>query len=346
MTTPANATGADAAIQFRAATETAALYDSSHVGRLKATGADALDLLNRMSTNAVIDLQPGQGAPTILTTDRGRILDILAVVNLGDYVLLLTSPGRQQAVIEWLDKYTIMEDLEITDVTAETAMLTVMGPGAARAVADAAGLPVADLPPYHFARVEAAGHSAVVINRPQGTLPGFDVMTSPAGMGAVAECLTAAGVVPIDAAVYDSARIAAAVPEYGREMGDAYNPLEAGLIGGIDFDKGCYIGQEVIARLDTYQKVQKRLVTLRLPVGGPADVNEVAGMSLRCDGRDVGTVTSAAVNPATGEVAGLGYVRSAHAVVGTRLELGETDGDGQVWAEIVDLPQFFGSGQY
>ncbi len=342
MTTPANATGADAVIQFRAATETAALYDSSHVGRLKATGADALDLLNRMSTNAVIDLQPGQGAPTILTTDRGRILDILAVVNLGDYVLLLTSPGRQQAVIEWLDKYTIMDDLEITDVTPETAMLTLMGPDAARAVADAAGLPVADLPPYHFARVEAAGHSAVVINRPQGMLPGFDVVTSPAGMGAVAECLTAAGVVPIDDSVYESARIAAAVPEYGREMGDAYNPLEAGLIGGIDFDKGCYIGQEVIARLDTYQKVQKRLVALRLPAGG--DV--VAGASLRCDGRDVGAVTSAAVNPATGEVAALGYVRSAHAVVGTQLELGETDGEGQVWAEIVALPQFFGPGQY
>ncbi len=334
MTAPA----ADTLAQFRAATEAAALYDSSHAGRLKATGADALDLLNRMSTNAVLDLQPGQGAPTILTTNRGRILDVLGVVNLGDYVLLLTSPGRQQAVIEWLDKYTIMEDLEIADITAETAMLTVLGPTAAQAVQDAIGPPAAELSPYHYAAAEVAGHSAVIVNRPQGTLPGFDVITPPDGLSAAADALSAAGAMPIDGDAYESARISAAVPEYGREMGDAYNPLEAGLIGGIDFEKGCYIGQEVIARLDTYQKVQKRLVALRLPPAG------AAGASLRSDGKDVGVVTSAAANPATGETDGLGYVRSAHAEVGTRLEIG--DDAGQDWAEITGLPQFFGPGQF
>ena len=81
--------------EYRAASETAAVHDASYTGRIKATGADALDLLHRLSTNDVVSLQPGQGAPTVLTTDRGRILDLLTVFNLGDHVLMLTSPPDQ-----------------------------------------------------------------------------------------------------------------------------------------------------------------------------------------------------------------------------------------------------------
>ena len=323
--------------QFLAATEGAAFYNS-HAGRLKAVGADGLDLLNRMSTNAVVDLQPGEGAPTILTTDRGRILDILGVVNLGDYVLLLTSSGRQEAVIEWLDRYTIMEDLEIFDITGETAMLTVLGPSAADAIAKAMDVNVADVPSHHSVVTEAGGRVVTVINRPQGMLSGFDIVLSPEDLDAVADALAGAGIVAINEDSYQITRICAAIPEYGREMGDAYNPLEAGLIGGVDFEKGCYIGQEVIARLDTYNKVQKRLVTLRLPEGS----EDVSGATLRHEGRDVGVVTSAARNPSTGEVTGLGYARSAHAGVGALLEIGESG----AMAEVTGLPQFFGPGQF
>ncbi len=339
MTTKASA---DDAAQFLAATEGAALYNNSHTGRLKAVGADGLDLLNRMSTNAVVDLQPGEGAPTILTTDRGRILDVLGVVNLGDYVLLLTSSGRQEAVIEWLDKYTIMEDLEIFDITEETAMLTVLGPGAADAIAKAMDVNVADVPSHHSVVTEASGKVVTVINRPQGTLSGFDIVLSPEDLDAVADALARAGIIAINEDSYQTARICAAIPEYGREMGDAYNPLEAGLIGGVDFEKGCYIGQEVIARLDTYNKVQKRLVTLRLPEGAGEGSWDVSGATLHHEGRDVGVVTSAARNPSTGEVTGLGYARSAHASVGALLEIGESGG----MAEVTGLPQFFGPGQF
>ena len=327
--------------QFLAATEGAA-FCNSDAGRLKAVGADGLDLLNRMSTNAVVDLQPGEGAPTILTTDRGRILDVLGVVHLGDYVLLLTSPGRQEAVIEWLDKYTIMEDLEIFDITGETAMLTVLGPGAADAIAKAMGVNVADVPSHHSVVTEAGGKVVTVINRPQGTLSGFDIVLAPEDLDGVADTLAEAGIIAIGEDSYQTARICAAIPEYGREMGDAYNPLEAGLIGGVDFEKGCYIGQEVIARLDTYNKVQKRLVTLRLPEVSGEGSWDVSGATLHHEGRDVGVVTSAARNPSTGEVTGLGYARSAHASVGALLEIGESG----VMAEVTGLPQFFGPGQF
>ena len=336
MTAPA--VYSDATAEFRAATETAAIHENSQIGRLNATGADGLDLINRLSTNKVIDLEPGQGAPTILTTDRGRILDLIAVINLGDYTLLLTSPGQQQTVIEWLAKYTIMEDLEVTDITGETAFLTVCGPTSETALAEAVGVNLAQLQPYHAQTANVAGHEATIIRRPVGRLPSFDLLLSPEAQPAVWDHLTAAGITPLGAEAFEAARVSLAVPQLGSEMGDAFNPLEAGLIGSIDFAKGCYIGQEVIARLDTYQKVQKRLAFLTFPDDAPV----CAGDALQQEGKDVGRVTSVSRNPTDGQLVGLGYVRTAAANVGQRLEL---PGSPETWAEIQDLPQLFGPGQ-
>ena len=338
----------DVAAEYRAATEDAALHDSSDTGRLKAAGADALDLLNRLSTNEVLNLPSGQGAPTVLTTDRGRILDLLGVVNTGDYTLLLTGPGSQQKVIDWLDKYTIMEDLTVTDLTPDTALLTVCGPRSATALA--AVLPavlespdsnegaLAALEPYSTLAATIAGQDALVIRRPLGELPAFDLLTDKEAAPAVWQTLVEAGITPVGRDAYEAALVQYAVPRYGRELGDAYNPLEAGLIGSIDFAKGCYIGQEVIARLDTYKKVQKYLVRLRFSEG--AAVSE--GASLEQDGRNVGKVTSLAVIPTTGELLGLGYVRTARAAAGVQLTL---IAPAQGAAEILDLPQLFGPGE-
>ena len=174
------------------------------------------------------------------------------VVHCGDHQLMITSPGQQQAVIDFLDKYTIMEDLEVEDITGDTVMLTMTGPEASEILERAQ--PAVDLqvelpvdpddpqrPPVHqlvFFDPDAADRAAedpAQLPAPWGSArPRPRRCGSPAGQ-----------------------------PAYGSEMSDTYNPLEAGLIGAIDFHKGCYIGQEVIARLDTYHKVQKYMVTLR-----------------------------------------------------------------------------------
>jgi folate-binding protein YgfZ len=328
----------DTSSEYRAATEAAAVHDASYLGRLKAVGADALDLLNRMSTNLVLGLEPGQGAPTILTTDRGRILDLVGVVNTADYVLLLTSPGQQQNVIEWLDKYTIMEDLTVTDLTAETTMLAVFGPHSQARLEELLDIGLGQLPSYHSLLGSIAGGEVRIIRRPLGELPSFDLILSPEAAPPVWQQLTGAGITPVGLEAYQAVRVRYAVPLYGHEMGDAYNPLEAGLIGSVDFHKGCYIGQEVIARLDTYQKVQKHLVMLRFS----SDATASPGASLERNSQAVGAVTSVSRIPTTGELIGLGYVRTASAAVGTRLELAAPSSG---WAEIEALPQLFGPGQ-
>lgn len=307
-------------------------------GCLKAVGDDALDLLNRLSTNKVDHLRPGHWAPTVLTTDRGRIVDLLAVVNAGECVRLLTSPGRQQPVIDWLDKYTIMEDLEVADVSADTAIIALAGAGAAAALGLAGGEP--DYLPgrqYPAPTVSVGGCDAVAVGLPLGRLP-CQLLLAPAGAAeSITAALSSAGAVTADAAEWEALRIAAGAPAYGAEMGEPYNPLEAGLIGAIDFTKGCYIGQEVIARLDSYHRVQKYLAALSFSAASEVS----AGASMSHDGRMAGTVTSLYRDP-NGQRRGLGYVRTAAAIPGQTLQL-QPPASGV--ATVEDTPKLFGPGQ-
>ena len=331
--------------EYQAAVTAAAVHDMSYAGRLKATGADVLDLINRLSTNKVDELQPGHGAPTILTTDQGRIVDLVHVVNTGDHVLLLTSPETQQAVTDFLDKYTIMDDIEVEDITETTTMLVLLGPESSDALVRAAGqdpgppdsVLLKDLPAYGSTAVEIGGVTARVIRQTLGEIPAFALVLAPQDAPAVWRRLLDSGVTPMGTDAYDAVRVAYGVPAYGHEMGNAYNPLEAGLIGSIDFAKGCYIGQEVIARLDTYQKVQKHLVTLKF--GPEAQVSQ--GASLMQEGKVVGTVTSLSPIPGEDGIIGLGYVRKANASTGSRLDL---EAPAQGWAEISGFSQIFGPG--
>jgi folate-binding protein YgfZ len=340
----------DVVSEYRAATEGVALHDASYVGRLKAVGRDVLDLLNRMSTNKVVSLQPGQGAPTILTTDRGRILDLIGVVNTGDYILLITSPGNQQTVMAWLDKFTIMEDVAVEDITLASTMLTVLGPKSQAALESISGVGLDSLQPFHSVMIEIPSgtplveegrrdfQQARIIRRGLGGLHGFDLVLSPSAAAPVWQQLVASGLTPVGMDACEAVRVQYAVPLHQREMGETYNPLEAGLIGSIDFGKGCYIGQEVIARLDTYKRVQRHLVKLGFSPG----LRLPEGSSLLYDGQVVGTVTSVARIPTTGETIGLGYVRKSAAAVGVRLGLAEV---AEGWAEVQELPQLFGPGQ-
>ena len=330
MTTTAVA--AHTAQEFRAATERAAVYPGD-AGILRLTGEDARDLLNRLSTNEIDPEAPaGEIAVTVLTSDRGRIVDLVYVIHRGDHQLVLTSPGQQQNVIDFLDKYTIMEDLEVEDVTDSAALLTVTGPDAA----DILGR----VPHEDALVVEPPTDS----DDPERMSTRYLLCDDPDGAGRITADLEAAGAVSISAETAETLRIAQARPAHGSEMSDTYNPLEAGLVGAIDFHKGCYIGQEVIARLDTYQKVQKYLVSLSFDAD-PAQAGALPGSRLVDDeGAAMGVVTSATVVPALegARLIGLGYVRTAAVRVGGTLQVISDDGETDVAARITAQPLLFG----
>ena len=336
---------------YRAATAGAAVYESK-AGRLKLTGADARDLLNRLSTNLVDPNAPaGEVIATVLTSDRGRIVDLVYVAHCGDHQLLLTGARQQDNVAAFLDKYTIMEDIEVEDITGSTALLALTGPAAGAIVSAVAGGLADD-----GARVIALPGNPEGEGEGEGAdgPPRYRILAPAAQGGAAMRRLQAAGAVAISAAAAETLRIARGRPRYGAEMGDAYNPLEAGLIGAIDFHKGCYIGQEVIARLDTYRKVQKYLVALRFDPGAGVVADLVGARLLDGEGKAMGLVTSAAVLPPDedgdggtagggGAVIGLGYVRAAAAAVGASFSVAHAGGTADAGvAQITGRPLLFG----
>ena len=302
----------DAAAEYIALREGVGLADRSYRGRVRISGADALDLLNRLTTNELETLPLGEGAPTVLTSPKGRVVDLLLVGARPDYFVLLTSPGRQEAVMEWIDFYTFADDAPLQDITPLTRQFTVVGPGAAAALS-AAGALAGQLPQYHL-RGATFGSAPAVVWRTMDPGPeSYEVIVASEGAADAWRTLVEAGAVPVGGTAWEAFRIAQGTPAYGAEYGEETNPLESRLRGAISFDKGCYTGQEVVARLDTYQKVQRRLMALSL--SGPAK----RGDALVDDGRKTGVLTSVAAVPTDRSYVALALVSVAQGVAGHTL---------------------------
>ena len=226
-----------------------------------------------------------------------------------------------------------MEDLAIENVTAETTMLALVGPDSGTILGLTTSHGHQDSLTAHS--VQLGGVDVLAVEQPLGTLSRYWLITSPDSATGLWQHLTEAGAVPLGATAMDAARVNFGVPEFGPELGEPYNPLEAGLIGSVDFAKGCYIGQEVIARLDTHQQVQKYLVSLIFD----AYTTVSPGDELLQGGKQVGTVTSVAPEPLDGVLKGLGYVKAAAATLGANLEVA---GSEKGSAEILSLAQPYG----
>ena len=173
------------------------------------------------------------------------------------------------------------------------------------------------------------------MQQPLGSLPRYWLIGTPDAAVGLWQHLTENGATPVGATAMDAVRVNFGVPEFGPELGEPYNPLEAGLIGSVDFTKGCYIGQEVIARLDSYKKVQKYLVSLSFS----ADAGVSPGDELLVEGKPVGTITSVAPEATSGVLQGLGYVKAANATPGTSLKISGLE---TASAEILALAQPYG----
>jgi len=320
--------------EYAAATADVVVVDRCHVGRLKVSGRDGLDLLNRLSTNNLEELtEAGQGMRTVLTTNKGRVIDLLTVVRLDDYLLVLTGSENQRKVAESIDFYTFSEDVSVDDATDDTVMIGVAGPRAAALLAEVAGQELSAQPRYSAAAVRVGDAEALVIRTDFAGLPGYELVVEAAEAPRLWTVLEDAGARPIGVEALDVVRVEQGVPLFGRELTEKVNPLEANLLDSVSFNKGCYVGQEVVARLNTYEKVQRRLVGLSWDgVGCPA-----VGTALSSDGTKVGEVTSAGYSPRLKKSVGLGYVRKAQAEPGVMLVMGSGE-DGGLSARVEALP--------
>ena len=333
---------AQLAAAYRAARDGACLIERSERGRFILSGADALDLLHRTTTADLSGLVAGQFATTVIQTETGRILDWLLLWRRADDLLIVTGPGRGAADLEWVDRMVIMDDVVATSLDEESALFELSGPDAP-VILERAGL---ELPGFNLdggqaAAMEQRCHEGMIgatritvaIAR-LSQRPEFWLIVPRAAATAVAARLTEAGATPIGADVDEALRLERGQPLVGRELTNEANPLEARLRASIGLRKGCYPGQEVIARLITYKSIKKTLSLIRLERAVTAPP---AGSSYPLvDGAASGRITSTAWSFRHDAPLAMGYLRNDLAGVGTTVVV--TTPDGPVSGQVIDFP--------
>ena len=280
---------------------------TDYYGRIELVGDDCIDLLDRLSTNDVSTLRhPGQGLSSVLTTNKGRIIDLLGLFLFEEKFLLVSSSNSTHKVSEWIEFYTIIEDVEVKDVSNTTFHFRSIGN---HELQKKLSLDQASL--GETVSTKVGDILCSVIKSEMGDLSAIDIIGQMADKHHVSHALEQDSDM-MNLEEFEALRINLGVPAYGKELSEDYNPIEAGLLNHISFNKGCYIGQEVVARLNAYDKVQRKLVKLSW-------IGDIDSRELTVDGKVVGKITSAGF----GE--GLGYVRNAYAANGQVVQSNSSD---------------------
>ena len=297
-----------------------ALCDRSHWGLLKIEGEDRLRYLHNQSTNDFESLKPGQGCDTVFVTSTARTLDLATAYVTEDGVLVLVSPNRRQQLIKWLDRFIFPFDkVELSDISAQYAIFSLIGSQSDSLLSKMAIETIIE--------PNLASHDLVTIDNIPVRIavgsglatPGYTLIVPATDGATIWSKLTNMGAIPMGDRLWSSLRIQQGRPIPDRELTEDYNPLEAGLWQTISFDKGCYIGQETIARLNTYKGVKQRLWGVKLSQSVDPDT------PVTVEGSKVGILTSCTDTP--DGIFGLAYVRTKAGGEGLQVRVGEAIGE-------------------
>jgi len=309
------------------------LFDRSHWGLIKLTGDDRQRFLHNQTTNKIESLQPDGGSDTVFVNSTGRTLDLVTVYLTEDAILVLVSPQRRQQLMAWMDRYLFpMDKVELADISDDFAIFTIVGDRSDNLLKKLSLESLINQPEATHSLLKIKDISTRIAVGSSLGLPGYNFIGPIDKSAEIWYELTEAGAKPAGDRVWEKLRVIQGRPECDRELTEEYNPLEAGLMDAISFDKGCYIGQETIARLNTYQGVKQRLWGVELP-------EEIAtGAIVTLEDAKVGKLTSCTEIEA-GLFRGLVYVKTKAADAGQKVRIGE------VTTELISLP-FLNHGYY
>jgi folate-binding protein YgfZ len=306
----------DTTHEYWAVKQGAGLADLSHTGRLSITGKDSISFLNSLLTNDASQLKDGMGQRSALLNTKARVLADLYLYNQPNRVIVDTGDSPGSRVKEVLERYVITEDVQIRDVGADLVLITLQGANAAKAIKETLGVDAQSLKPLQSA---AIGPS-IIVSRDRTGLGGFDFFVPIDEAESVWQGLLLRsgdfGLNPVGMTALEALRLEAGFPKYGVDVDENTIILEAGYKDAISFSKGCYLGQEVVARATHIGRVNKQLARIDLETQEPPP----KGTRLKSEGLDAGFITSAAFSPGLGRVAGLGYANRDFAKAGIELE--------------------------
>lgn len=278
----------------------AAIVDLSARGKIRVTGEDRARLLHAMSTNHIQELAPGHGLYAFFLNDKGRILADTLIYNLGEALFLDLEPETGGKIFQHLDRYIIADDATLEDETAVLSAIGLEGPKSLE-IAGRLGIPAGDgrfsTRPFgtgFTARVSASGADGLRIFMPS------------AEKEELAKRLHAAGAIDADSGEVRLVRLENGLPRYGEEISERYLVQETQVAEAMHFNKGCYLGQEIVERVRARGQVHRLLTPIRIAGSTPP----AAGTKLQSQGADVAEISSAVYSPALQEVVGLAYVRT------------------------------------
>jgi len=314
--------------EFRALTSTCGAYDLSSRVKIRLTGSDRIRWLNGMVTNNVRDLKAGHGVYAFLLNPQGHILGDLFAYNRGDNVLIDTDQFQLEKILATFDHYIIMDDVEVTNVSEKLTAVGVAGPNV-EAGLRSAGLEVPELGPLQVADLTWQQIDINVIRGEHAQYPSYEIWIAPDRANKLGEALHASGAVPAGQEALELLRIALGVPHYAQDIRERDLPQETEQQRALNFNKGCYIGQEIVERIRSRGNVHRKFTGFLVAGPPPAP-----GTKIQVQAKDVGEITSSATIPASkGEqTAALGYIRREIGIPGKQVQIAESS------ATVSDLP--------
>jgi tRNA-modifying protein YgfZ len=322
----------DVPSEYAAARKQVALFDATTRGALRVRGADAQAFLHHLTANVIKPLAVGHGNGNLLLSGKGKVEHMFDLAReAGDTFLLSTPPGRDGALLAGLDMYHFTEDIELLPAGEEHAPLELCGPGTAALVEAVLGVrPARD--EHAFIDVDGVR----VTHLPVAGAAGVRLDPGPRGALELWSRLVEAGARPTGLVVHDSLRAEHGVAAWGRDIDDSVYPQEARLDRDFSLEKGCYVGQEVVAKIDTYGGLNKCLFLLEVDHDDPVEpgtrlMREDPDSGANSEKwRDLGATATWAYSFALDSGVVLAYVKRKHQDAGTVFRLGNGPGTGRI----------------
>ena len=294
----------------------AGLIDLSTLrGRIRVSGSEATMFLNGLITNDVKNLAQNRWMPAVFPTVQGRLIGAVRVIRgSGPEFLIDTETASHDAVLKTVSRFTLAGDFKVSDVTKETALLTVQGERAAEVVEKVFATPVSGLPSNGVVETDVT-----IIRASHTGENGFDLFIDSSRKAELQQALETAGAQPIGEDTFEILRVEAGIARFGQDMDETNVVPETNLDDAVSFTKGCYVGQEIIVRIKHRGHPAKKLTQLRFETDQQIEPGAVIRST---ENQEIGRVTSAVVSPKRGSI-GLGYVRYEHMAEGTRVIVGD-----------------------
>src|SRR5208283_4838620 len=304
--------------------ESVGVVDKNYRAYLSFKGPDRVRYLNAILTNSIKDLVENQGAVSLFLNPQGHIQAEIETYALAEELFCVSYAMIRARLIDGLEKYIIMDDVTLSDQTAEYGTLAVEGPKAAEVAGELTGVDLAGMAELESREVSLGGIPCRMIRRSPGGVGGAEFLVKRGEIEAlwktVVEAAQRRGGGPAGYAALNVVRLEQRIPWFGTDFGEKQIPHEAGLQDShISYTKGCYTGQEIVERVRSRGQVNRVRVSMRFD----AAENVAANAALWVEGKEVGFVTRTGFSPGMNAWIGMGYVRREKAVVGTKMEVAE-----------------------